>query len=140
MEIAPVSSETTTATASDSSVAKDHSAIVQRGLCMKDDQDQLDRKLAVYDDACFFVNPNRCVALDSDERAELLICQLRHRLRQIVDGLSFLTRQRENRVTAERSQPTPKFRLKNHHQRNGKENREASHEPTDHNKIQQCRN
>src|SRR6266481_9043548 len=39
-----------------SSVAKDHSAIVQCGLWMKDGQDKLDRKLAVNYYTCFFVN------------------------------------------------------------------------------------
>src|SRR5581483_7598846 len=42
----------------DSSVANDYSAVVQRGLWMKDGQDELDGKISVDRDACFLVNAN----------------------------------------------------------------------------------
>ena len=80
---------------------------------MKDSEDQLDRKLSIDYHARFLVNTNRCVALDRDERAELFIGQLRHCLGQIMDGLSLLARQRENWMSAKRSQATPQLRLEN---------------------------
>jgi len=58
---------------------------MQRSLWMKDGQDELNGKISVDRHACFLVNTNRRVALDRDERTELLICQLHHCLGQIVN-------------------------------------------------------
>src|ERR1043166_3984603 len=54
-----------------------------------------------------------------------------------MDGFSSLTRQRKNWMSAKRSQATSQFRLKNHHQRDGEENRETPDDPSDHHQIQE---
>ena len=43
-------------------------------------------------DAGFFINANRRVALDRDQRAELLVRQLRYRFGDVVHRFAFLTR------------------------------------------------
>src|SRR4030095_8484524 len=42
-------------------------------------------------------------------------------------------------MSAERGQPAPQFRLKNHYQRDCEENGKASNNPADHNKVQEGR-
>ena len=73
-------------------VAHDYAAIVQCGFGMENRQHQFDGKIAVEGHAGFFVNANRSVTLNRNQRAELLVGQLRHGLGQIVNRLAFLAR------------------------------------------------
>src|SRR5205814_8263932 len=100
----------------------------------------LDRKMRIENHAGLFVNADRRVALDRDERAELLVRQLRDRFGNIVDGLALFARQRKNRMAAELGQTTAQLRLKNHHERHGQEDGETANDPTDDDQIQQLRN
>src|SRR4029077_13358624 len=54
-----------------------------------------------------------------------------------MNGFPSLARERENWVSAQRSQATSQLRLKNHHQRDGKEDRETPDDPSNHHQIQQ---
>src|SRR4029453_8910696 len=54
-----------------------------------------------------------------------------------MNSFSSLTRQRENWMPAKRSQATSQLRLKNHHQRDGEEDREAPDNPSNYHQIQQ---
>src|SRR6266481_2096393 len=56
-----------------------------------------------------------------------------------MNGFSSLTGQRENWMSAERSQTTSQLWLKNHHQRDGEEDRETPDDPANHHQIQQRR-
>src|ERR1700738_5326040 len=85
----------------DSPIAHDYSPIMERGLGMKNRQDQLDREIRIKGHSCLFVNPDGRVALDRDERAELFVRQLRNGFGKIMHGFAFLTRQGKNRMTAE---------------------------------------
>ena len=76
----------------DAAIADDDAAIVQRRLRMKEREQQLDRKIRINRHPGLFVNANRRIALDRDECAKLLVRQLRDRFRDIVNGLTFLTR------------------------------------------------
>src|SRR5438067_1841558 len=124
----------------DAPIPHHDSAIVERGFRMENRQKKLDRKMGVENHTGFFVNADRSVALDRDERAELFVRQLRHRFRNIMDGLALLARQRENRVAAKLRQTTAQLRLKNHHERYGQEDGETANDPADDNEIQQLRN
>ena len=169
MEMAPVSSETTTAIASDSSVmpsparcrrprlrqrlalahredasgrgdaAIPHhdAAVMEGGFWMKYGQKQLDGKMGVDDHACFLVNPDRRVALDRDERAELFVGQLGDRFRDVVHSLALLACERENRMAAQFGQTTAQLRLENDDERHGQENGETADDPADDDRFRQ---
>ena len=107
---------------------------------MKDCQDEFNRKIAIDRHSGFFVNANRRVALDCDESTKLFVRQLRDGLRQIVNSLALFAGKGKNRMPTERGQSAPQLRLKNHYQRDCKEDRKTSHDPTDHNQIEQLRN
>src|SRR5437588_11634292 len=107
---------------SNSAVADDHAAVMQRRFRMKNAEKQLHRKIRIERHAGFFVNANGCVAFDCQERAKLFIGQLSHRFGEIVDRLPFLTGERKNRVAAEFGQTAPEFWLKDHDQSDGKKN------------------
>src|SRR5437762_1125365 len=94
-------------------------AIVERGFRMENCEKKFDRKMRIENHAGLFVNADRRVAFDCNERAELFVRQLRHRFGNIVDGLALLARQRKDRVAAEFGQTTAQLRLKNHHERYG---------------------
>src|SRR6476646_8572411 len=85
----------------DPSVPHDYATIVQRGLWMEDREEELDGKMRINNHARLFINSNRSVALDRNQRAELLVRQLRHCFGNVVDGLSFLTCQGKNRMAAQ---------------------------------------
>src|SRR3954468_24880979 len=75
-----------------SSVAHNHTAVVQRTFWMKQGQHQFNRELGVERHASLLVNTNRSIAFDRDQRAELLVCELRNCLSDVVHGLTFLAR------------------------------------------------
>src|SRR5882724_13705848 len=54
-----------------------------------------------------------------------------------MNGFSSLAGQRENWMPAKRSQATSQLRLKNHHQRDGEEDRETPDDPANHHQIKQ---
>ena len=76
----------------DAPVPHHHPAIVQRTFRMKEGQQKLDRKDRIHRHPGFFIDPNRGITLDCDQRAELLIRQLADRFRNVVHGLAFFTR------------------------------------------------
>src|SRR5438270_6175032 len=95
----------------DAPVPHHDAAIVERSFGMENRQKKLDRKMRIENHAGLFVNADRRVALDRDERAELLVRQLCDRFGNIVDGLALFARQRKNRMAAELGQTTAQLRL-----------------------------
>src|SRR5207253_6980365 len=104
----------------DSAIANDDAAIVQRRLRMENAQDELNGKIRVQGHARFFVNADRRVAFNREQRAELFVRELRYRFRQIVHRLAFLARQRKNWMTTELGETATQFRLENDNERDGK--------------------
>src|SRR2546423_5390279 len=120
-------------------VANDHATIVQRRFGMENREKQFDGKMRIDHDAGFFVDPDRGIALDRDQRAELFVRQLHDRFRDVMNRLAFLTRKGKDRVAAQLGQAAPQFRLEDHHERHRQKNGEAADDPADHDKIQQLR-
>src|SRR5205814_3164697 len=96
-------------------------------------------KMRIDRHAGLFVNSDRGIALDRDERAELFIGELRHSFGDVMDGLAFFARERKNWMAAQLSQAAAQFRLENHHQRDGEKNGETPDDPADHDEVQQLR-
>ena len=75
-----------------SPVANDDAPIVQRRFRMKNTQKKLDRKIGIKRHPGLFVNSNRSVAFDRQQRAELLVRQLSNGFCEIVHRFTFFTR------------------------------------------------
>src|SRR5437016_7986077 len=115
-----------------SPVANDDASIVQRRFRMKNTQEKFDRKIRIERHPGLFVNSNRSVPFDRQQRAELLVRQLSNSFCEIVHGFTFFARQRKNWVATELSQTTAQLRLKNDNQRNRQKNRETTEDPANH--------
>src|SRR5438105_6886954 len=75
-----------------SAIAHDHSAIMQRGFRMENGQCEFNRKVGVDRHSSFFVDADRSVTFNRDERAELLVRQLSDGLGDVVHRFALLAR------------------------------------------------
>src|SRR2546428_12659017 len=75
---------------SDPAVAHDDAAIVEGSFRVKNCQNKLDRKIAVHRHTRLFVNANRSVAFDGDERTELFVGELGNGFDDVMHGFTLL--------------------------------------------------
>lgn len=100
-------------------VANDEPAIVERGLWMKDRDEELGGKERIDRDAAFGKFFQGGLAFHRDERAELPVRQLVGGFGQHRDRFGILGDEGEEPMAAERRDGSSKLRLKDHEQGQG---------------------
>src|SRR4051812_7525121 len=95
--------------------------------------------MGVDHDARFLVNPDGGIALDRNQRPELLVRELGDRFRDVVHGLAFLARQRKDRVPAQFGEAAAQFRLEDHHECDREKDRKTADDPANDDEVQQLR-
>src|SRR5712691_3665432 len=90
-----------------SAIANDHPAVMQRGFRMKNSQSELDGKIGVERHPRLFVDADRSVTFDRDQRAKLFVRELSDSLGNVVHCFPLLACQGKNRMTAKLGKAAP---------------------------------